>query len=78
MTRSRTVHPILGVRRLDQLLHNLQALTVQLPAESLAQLEAATGFEIGFPHDFIADMHAFVFGEAAERVDHPNAGRRTR
>jgi aryl-alcohol dehydrogenase-like predicted oxidoreductase len=78
MTRSRTVHPILGVRRLDQLLDNLQALTVQLHTDSVAQLEAATCFEIGFPHDFIADMHAFVFGEAAEQVDQPNGGRRTR
>jgi hypothetical protein len=25
---------------------------------------------LGFPHDFIADMHTFVFGEAAEQVDH--------
>jgi hypothetical protein len=36
----------------------------------VAQLNVATGFEIGFPHDFIADMHTFVFGEAAEQVDH--------
>ena len=71
MTGSRAVHPILGVRRLGQLEDNLRALTVQLPPESEARLEAATSFEIGFPHDFITDMHTFVFGEAAERVDHP-------
>jgi aryl-alcohol dehydrogenase-like predicted oxidoreductase len=69
MTRSRAVHPILGVRRLDQLQDNLQALNIHLTPESVAQLEAATGFEIGFPHDFITGMHTFVFGEAAERVD---------
>jgi aryl-alcohol dehydrogenase-like predicted oxidoreductase len=73
MTRSRAVHPILGVRRTDQLQDNLQALSVKLPPESVTRLEAATGFEIGFPHDFIADMQAFVFGEAAERVEHPTA-----
>ena len=78
MTGSRAVHPILGVRRLDQLQDNLQALTVQLPPESVAQLETATGFEIGFPHDFITDMHTFVFGEAADRVDRPSGGRRKR
>jgi hypothetical protein len=44
MTRSRAVHPILGVRRLDQLQDNLQALSVQLPPESVTQLEAATFF----------------------------------
>jgi aryl-alcohol dehydrogenase-like predicted oxidoreductase len=70
MTRSRAVHPILGVRRLDQLQDNLQALSIQLPPQSVAQLEAATSFEIGFPHDFITGMHTFVFGEAADRVDH--------
>jgi aryl-alcohol dehydrogenase-like predicted oxidoreductase len=70
MTRSGAVHPILGVRRLDQLQDNLHALNIQLPPESVAQLNVATGFEIGFPHDFITDMHTFVFGEAAERVDH--------
>jgi hypothetical protein len=63
------VHPIVGARRLDQLEDNLQALNIRLPPESVARLEAATGFEIGFPHDFITDMHTFVFGEAAERVD---------
>ena len=78
MTRSRAVHPILGVRRTDQLQDNLQALTVQLPPESVAQLETATGFEIGFPHDFITDMHTFVFGEAADRVGRPSGGRRKR
>jgi aryl-alcohol dehydrogenase-like predicted oxidoreductase len=69
MTRSEAVHPILGVRRLSQLEDNLQAASVRLPPESVAQLEAATSFEVGFPHDFIAAMHGFVFGEAAERVD---------
>jgi aryl-alcohol dehydrogenase-like predicted oxidoreductase len=68
MTRSQAVHPILGVRRLDQLQDNLQALDVRLPPEVVTRLEAATGFEIGFPHDFIADMQTFVFGEAAGHV----------
>jgi aryl-alcohol dehydrogenase-like predicted oxidoreductase len=75
MTRSRAVHPILGVRHLGQLQDNLQALSVQLPPESVAQLEAATCFEIGFPHDFITGMHTFVFGEAADLVDQPSGGR---
>ncbi len=71
MTRSRVVHAIVGVRRLEQLQDNLQALTLRLPPESVAQLEAATGFELGFPHDFIAGMRAFVFGDVADRVDQP-------
>jgi aryl-alcohol dehydrogenase-like predicted oxidoreductase len=69
MTVSRTVHPIVGVRRLDQLQDNLQALEVRLPGEAVRRLEASTGFEAGFPHDFIREMQTFVFGEVAKQVD---------
>jgi diketogulonate reductase-like aldo/keto reductase len=69
MTASPIVHPIIGVRRLDQLQDNLQALDVRLPDEAVNRLEASTAFEIGFPHDFIRDMQTFVFGEIAERID---------
>ena len=67
--RSRAVHPIVGVSRLDQLLDNVRALEVTLPPEALERLDAATGFEVGFPHDFIRDMQGFVFGEAGTWVD---------
>ena len=65
----RAVHPILGVRRLGQLHDNLGALDITLPTESMDRLEAATGFDIGFPHDFIRDMQSFVFGDAGALVD---------
>jgi aryl-alcohol dehydrogenase-like predicted oxidoreductase len=71
MTRSRAVHPIVGVRHLDQLRDNLGALDIALPAELLARLEAATEFKVGFPHDFIRDMQSFVYGEVAALVDDP-------
>lgn len=67
--RSSTVHPILGVRRLDQLLDNLGALEITLPDEAIKRLETATGFEVGFPHDFIREMQGFVFGDAGALVD---------
>ncbi len=46
----------------------LYAARHRLPVPALARW---TGFEIGFPHDFITDMHTFVFGEAADQVDQP-------
>lgn len=64
MTRSSSIHPILGARRADQLRDNLGALDVQLSAQECAQLEAATGFEAGFPSDFIAQTSSWVFGAA--------------
>ena len=69
MAGSRAVHPILGVRRLGQLHDNLGALDITLPTESMNQLEAATSFDIGFPHDFIRDMQSFVYGDAGALVD---------
>lgn len=45
--------PIVGARTLAQFEDNLGALDIQLPAEHLAQLDAASAVELGFPHDFI-------------------------
>jgi len=67
MAKSRAVHPILGARRLEQLTDNLGALDCVLPGEALDRLEAATGFDVGFPSDFIANNAAWVLGESAAR-----------
>jgi aryl-alcohol dehydrogenase-like predicted oxidoreductase len=64
MTRSPSIHPILGARRAGQLRDNLGALDVRLSAEECARLEAATGFTLGFPGDFITQTSSWVFGAA--------------
>ncbi len=66
---SSAVHPILGARRVDQLLDNLGALDLALPAEAVDRLEAASGFGVGFPTDFIAETSPWVFGETHARLD---------
>jgi aryl-alcohol dehydrogenase-like predicted oxidoreductase len=53
--QSPAVHPIIGARRLDQLLDNLGAAGLGLPPEALARLEAATGIDLGFPATFITE-----------------------
>ncbi|GAA4203575.1 aldo/keto reductase [Streptosporangium oxazolinicum] len=65
-TRSPAVHPIVGARDVKQLTDNLGAIDVVLPEEAVRRLEAATGFEVGYPGDFIAECEAgpWVFGEA--------------
>lgn len=69
MSRSRLVHPILGARSASQLLDNLGALQVVLTPELLDDLEAATQFQVGFPHDFIEETKGFVYGDAGPLVD---------
>ena len=67
--RSNAVHPIIGARRLDQLLDNLAAVECTLPPEALRRLDDASDFVAGFPTDFINDTSPWVFGEASARVD---------
>ncbi|MGW5682351.1 aldo/keto reductase [Nonomuraea sp. NPDC003754] len=67
--RSRAVHPIVGARTAAQLADNLAALDCELPDTAMRRLEEATGFVAGFPHDFIAQTSAWVFGESSQRVD---------
>jgi aryl-alcohol dehydrogenase-like predicted oxidoreductase len=65
-TRRRAdVLPIIGARTLDQVRDNLACTAVTLPPESVARLEAATGFSAGFPTDFIAQTTPWVLGAAA-------------
>ena len=63
--RSPAVHPIIGARRLDQALDNLGAVGLDLPAETTARLDAATGIDLAFPGTFISETSPWVFGAAA-------------
>jgi len=64
ISRSRSIHPILGARRLDQLVDNLAATDLALPSEALQRLDDATVFVAGFPTDFITQTSPWVFGAA--------------
>lgn len=46
------VIPIIGARKLAQFEDNMASLTLELTPEQLAELNAATAVELGFPHEF--------------------------
>ncbi len=73
-----TMVPILGVRTVEQLRDNLGALERTLPDEAAARLEAASGFEPGFPRDFLEteNIRKLVFGDTFELLDDPRRGGR--
>ena len=74
MARSSVVHPIVGARRLEQLIDNLGALDCELPPDAISRLDAASAFNVGFPTDFITETEPWVLGQAAAvtaRTDHP-------
>jgi aryl-alcohol dehydrogenase-like predicted oxidoreductase len=64
-TRSPAIYPIIGARRLSQLLDNLGAADLDLPAEAVARLTTATEPDLGFPLAFIRSNTPWVFGAAA-------------
>jgi len=62
------VHPILGVRTLDQLVDSLGAFELRLPSEAVQRLNDAAAFDLGFPQDFIEMSRDFVYGPVNQNV----------
>ncbi|MDQ3738967.1 MAG: aldo/keto reductase [Actinomycetota bacterium] len=68
--QSALIHPIVGARRVEQLIDNLGAADVELTDEALARLDAVSALEPAFPTDMINDTRGFVYGAAGELVVH--------
>lgn len=50
--KANNVIPMVGGRKIEHLKQNIEALSIKLTPEDIAELESATPFEPGFPHDF--------------------------
>src|SRR5918999_3652398 len=63
--------PIIGARSESQLRDNLGALDLELPAEAVERLSAASGFDVGFPRSFLESDHVrgLIFGDTFELID---------
>jgi aryl-alcohol dehydrogenase-like predicted oxidoreductase len=59
--------PIVGSRRREQIEDSLGALDVELTAEELERLDAASRIELGFPHDFVG--RAVPYGDTYGLTD---------
>ncbi len=71
------VIPVVGARSAAQLADNLGCLDLELSADQLARLEAASAFQRGFPRSFLESDHVrgLVFGTTFERIAaHRRAG----
>ena len=69
--------PIVGARTEAQLRENLGALDVELSREQVERLDAVSGFQLGFPRDFLESEHVrgLIFGDTFELIDDPRAVR---
>ena len=55
MQKTPYVFPIVGGRTVEQLRGNVEALSLQLTPEDIAEIEAAVPFDLGFPHNFVTN-----------------------
>lgn len=53
MHKTPHVYPICGGRKIDHLKGNIEALGLKLSPEEMAEIDEASGFDFGFPHNFI-------------------------
>ncbi|WP_164929295.1 aldo/keto reductase [Gloeobacter violaceus] len=68
-----TVIPIIGGRKASQIEDNLGCLEFTLTPEQMQRLEAVSGIELGFPHDFLQGemLNNFVHGGTLDQIDRP-------
>jgi aryl-alcohol dehydrogenase-like predicted oxidoreductase len=76
---SRGVIPIVGATRPEQLIENLEAADLSLDAQTMAELDAASAFDLGHPYNMLEwDMPmALGYGGMVDSIDIPNLPRRS-
>mgnify|MGYP002624803188 CR=1 FL=1 len=70
-----TLIPIVGARTEAQLRDNLGCLEFELNAAQLDQLASLSGYEPGFPTDFLTsdNVRGLIFGETFSKIDNHRA-----
>ncbi len=65
------VAPIIGARKMEQLMDNLASLELELTADHRERLDAVSRIQMGFPHDFLNKelVQAFSFGGMKNSID---------
>ena len=59
MQKAPYVFPIIGGRKVEHLMGNLEALDITLTPEHIAYIESVTNFQRGFPYDFCVSGSVF-------------------
>ncbi|EMD37868.1 hypothetical protein CERSUDRAFT_136772, partial [Gelatoporia subvermispora B] len=61
MQKTAYVFPIIGARKVEQLMENLEALEIILSGEQIRYLESILSFDVGFPNKLIGNGTAYSF-----------------
>lgn len=57
MQKTPYVFPIVGGRKIEHLMDNIDALNIALSPEQIAYLEGVLPFDVGFPGSIIVSVH---------------------
>lgn len=70
MQQQFTSIPIVGSRKVEQITDCLGAADINIPADLMAELNAASAFDLGFPHDFLQGPAAktVVYGDTWDKI----------
>lgn len=60
MQKAPYVFPIIGGRKVEHLMDNLEALDISLKPEHIAYIESHVPFDRGFPYNFFVRTSLFV------------------
>ncbi|MGI8983807.1 MAG: aldo/keto reductase [Acidimicrobiales bacterium] len=67
--QSPTMIPLIGCRKLSQLVDNVGAVDITLDAEHVERLDQVSAIELGFPYDFIKGGRRSWLGDVVDQVD---------
>ena len=69
--RHKGVIPIIGARKVAQVLENIGSVTLDLTDEQVKRLDEISAIELGFPHDFLLGKttRELFFGDTLDRVE---------
>ncbi|KAJ3502024.1 hypothetical protein NMY22_g18726 [Coprinellus aureogranulatus] len=70
MHKTTYVFPIIGGRKVENLVENLGALEIALTEENIKFLDSHVPLELGFPYSFIGDGGNSLLGNAAGYIKH--------
>jgi aryl-alcohol dehydrogenase-like predicted oxidoreductase len=67
--KNQTIIPIVGTRKVEQLLETLECTKFEIPDEFLSRLNEATSIEMGFPHDFLENSaKGAIWGDMFDKM----------
>lgn len=62
--------PIIGSRKIDQVIDNLGCIDFEIPADLMHRLDEKTRIDLGFPHEFLQkdNIKQMIFGNTLNSI----------